>query len=212
MKKGMFITFEGIEGAGKTTQIERIARFLTDRGHKVIVTKEPGGTRFGQHIRKLILDPDSAFSSKYTELLLFYADRLEHVEQVIKPSLNNGIIVLCDRYVDSTIAYQLGARNMPEELVAALNKWVPLMPDLTLLLDISPEAGLARVHKRDVPDRFEKEALTFHHRVRNTYLALAEKEPARIKSVPVDGLTAEEVFNRLVPFVETLVTARNTSL
>jgi dTMP kinase len=182
----MFITFEGIEGSGKSTQQEKVATWLRDEGHQVCVTKEPGGTEFGMHIRKLILDPATTFESKYTELLLFYADRLEHVEGVVKPALLAGEIVLCDRYIDSTVAYQHGGRQLDIKTIESLNSLVNFSPELTILCDIEAQKGLARAKNRAELDRFEQEDIDFHHRIRAEYLTLASQYPDRIKCVNAD--------------------------
>lgn len=188
----MFITFEGIEGSGKSTQQAEIANWLTEAGHNIVLTKEPGGTDFGMHIRKLILDPKTTFESKYTELLLFYADRLEHVESVIKPALAAGKIVLCDRYIDSTIAYQHGGRKIDMDTIASLNTLVNFTPELTILCDIEAAKGLARAKNRARLDRFEQETIEFHYRIRTQYLTLARQHPDRIKCVNADQ-TIEQV-------------------
>jgi dTMP kinase len=192
-----FITFEGIEGSGKTTQNQRLAEFLIAAGHQVVQTREPGGTEIGYKLRQLILNNNTHFADPHSEVLLFYADRLEHVASVIKPALKASKMVICDRYIDSTIAYQKGGRNMPERLINGLDAFIDLMPDLTMLLDISPEEGLRRATKRAALDRFEQEELAFHHRVREGYLAQAKKEPERIKKIGVEGLNPEEVFERV---------------
>ena len=155
----MFITFEGIEGSGKTTQIQRLKVELEKRGHPVLCTKEPGGTALGLKIRQFLLDTKTDFQSQYTELLLFYIDRLEHIKQRVEPALEKGITVLCDRYIDSTIAYQVGGRGLKQQLVQTLSDLVNLTPDKTILLDLSPEEGLKRAEKRARLDRFEKESL-----------------------------------------------------
>lgn len=182
----MFITFEGIEGSGKSTQQEIIAHWLREAGHQVCVTKEPGGTDFGMNIRKLILDPATNFESKYTELLLFYADRLEHIACVVKPALAAGKIVLCDRYIDSTVAYQHGGRRLEMKTIESLNSLVNFSPELTILCDIEAEKGLQRAKNRAELDRFEQETIEFHHRIRDTYLTLASQYPKRIKYVNAD--------------------------
>lgn len=180
-QKGVFITVEGIEGSGKSTQSSKLKDYLTEKGHTVVFTREPGGTEVGEKLRDLILNPNYTFKSKYTELFLFYADRLEHVECVIKPALDKGHIVICDRYIDSTIAYQVGARGISLDLIQTLSDCVNLMPSLTLLYDLDVSEGLARAKARSAPDRFEKEALAFHENVRNEYLKISKREPNRVK-------------------------------
>ena len=194
--KGLFITFEGIEGSGKSTQIKMLTEHLTQKGIEYLVTKEPGGTDIGYKIRQILLDKNSHFKSKYAELLLFYADRLENVAENIVPAIEVGKVVICDRYIDSSIAYQIGARLMPAKLVASLNKLVGLMPDITLLYDLDPEIGLKRASLRSEKDRFEKEEMTFHHNVRNAYLNQAKIEPSRIKIIEISDLNPEQVFSK----------------
>jgi dTMP kinase len=200
----MFITFEGIEGSGKTTQISRLKAWFESQDKSVITTKEPGGTALGQTIRQLILDPDTAFTNPHTELLLFYADRLEHITSIIQPALDQGKIVLCDRYIDSTWAYQSGGRQISETIIESLNTMVPLMPDKTILLDISPEEGLKRAKKRAALDRFEQEELSFHHRIRETYLRLAKQCPDRIHLIPVQNKTIEAISQKVISLFDPL--------
>lgn len=193
----MFITFEGIEGGGKSTQIQKISDALIQEGYNIIQTKEPGGTAIGQELRRMILDPNQRFHSPYTEVMLFFADRLEHVETVIKPALASGKIVLCDRYIDSTIAYQIGGRGMPKPLIDTLTQLVDLKPNLTLLFDLSPEEGLQRAKKRAALDRFEQESIDFHSRIRHAYLDQAKKEPDRIKVISA-SCDIEPLFEQLM--------------
>ncbi|MFC1752467.1 dTMP kinase [Thermoproteota archaeon] len=193
--QGYFITFEGIEGVGKSTQMQKLAQLLKQKNKPFLTTKEPGGTAAGQAIRAILLDNNTHFSSNYTELLLFYADRLENIEVNIKPALQQGHIVLSDRFCDSSYAYQIGARHVPEPLVEQLDSLSELKPDLTLLFDGDPEKGLQRAAKRSPFNRFEKEKLDFHTRVRQAYLDLAKKEPARFKVIPVDNRSIDEIFN-----------------
>ena len=176
----MFISFEGIEGSGKSTQIERLKLYFQSQGRDVLVTKEPGGTLLGGSLRQLLLATDTEIKDDHTELLLFFADRLEHIKCVIQPALNAGKVVLCDRYIDSTWAYQRGGRQLSEVIVSGLNGLVTVMPDFTILLDIDPKAGLNRAQKRARLDRFEQEELVFHQRVRAVYLERAAQYPQRI--------------------------------
>ena len=201
-QRGHFISFEGIEGVGKSTQILLAQELLEEKGYEVVVTKEPGGTDFGLKIREMILSKDTVFHSPYTEILLFIADRLEHVESVIKPALAAGKVVLCDRYIDSTIAYQLGGRKMPRDLIDILHQYVNCMPQLTVLLDLDPEEGLRRAKNRAELDRFENEELSFHYTLRETYLSQAEREPDRIKTVSCQGLSKEVVFGKVREVIE----------
>ncbi|MGH2461915.1 MAG: dTMP kinase [Chloroflexota bacterium] len=179
----MFITFEGPDGAGKTTQIRRLAAALRADGQQVVTTYEPGGTPLGEAIRSLLLTPASAQSIvPRSEVLLFAAARAQLVDLVIGPALARGAIVLCDRFSDSTIAYQVGGRGLPIEAVRELLGFATdrLTPDLTFLLDIDVAEGLSR--KRGVTtDRLEREEISFHQRVRQTYVTLAAAEPDRIE-------------------------------
>ena len=198
--RGKFITFEGTEGVGKTTQIDALAEHIRSQGHQVLVTKEPGGTDFGMHIRKIILDKDTVFHSRYTEVLLFIADRLEHVKCVIEPALEQGTWVLCDRYIDSTIAYQIGGRGLPRNLIDMLQGLVELVPDKTILLDLPVEEGLRRAVNRATLDRFEQETIDFHHRLRETYLSLAAENPERIVKIDCDGSSKEDIATAIKTF------------
>lgn len=191
----MFITFEGGEGCGKTTHIELLAQFLSSLGHIVLVTKEPGGTELGLELRKILLDKDPEV---FSEIFLFAADRIEHVEKTIKPALNAGKIVLCDRFTDSTLAYQLGGRGLPEDLVRYVN-WISsrgIIPELTFLLDIPISEGIKRAKERGELNRFDSEITAFHERVRDKYIEIAANEKERIKIV--DSLSPiEEVQDRI---------------
>lgn len=189
----MLITFEGIEGSGKTTQIEACAKQLTESGFSVYKTKEPGGTNTGKLLRELILDTNTKFADDHTELLLFYADRLEHIKQIIKPNLDKGHIVLCDRFIDSTYAYQCGGRGISETIIAQLNTLITLQPNLTILYDCDPKIGLARAKKRAKLDRFEEEDLTFHQNVRHHFLSLASKYHNRIKTISINNKSIDNI-------------------
>lgn len=208
MQDGFFISFEGIEGSGKSTQMALLARYFNQERIPFAQTKEPGGTDLGQLIRNILLDVKTKFHSPLSELLLFYVDRLENVETRIKPALSEGKIVLCDRYIDSSFAYQLGARKMSQQLIDDLNKRVDLMPDLTLLYDIDPLEGLSRAKKRSSQDRFEQETLDFHTAVRQAYLAQAKKEPDRIQVIAVQKLNPDEVFKETLSIVKSKIKNR----
>ena len=184
MKQGRFITMEGVDGSGKTTQLQLTARYLLDRGYDVVTTREPGGTKMAERIRSLVLDADAAINAR-TEVLLYLAARAEHVETVIKPALAEGKVVLCDRFADSTMVYQGFVRGIETDKVKALCEFAAdsLQPDLTLLLDAAPEALLQRRADRGVRDRFEQEGLDFQKKVREGFLSLANSEPDRIKKV-----------------------------
>jgi dTMP kinase len=188
----LFITLEGGEGAGKTTQIVNLAGYLAERGLRCVLTREPGGTDLGKRIRALLLDPDNSGMAAETELLLYMADRAEHVSGVIRPALAAGKTVLCDRFFDATMVYQGTARGLSTEWIAQLHGLViaDLRPDLTLLLDLPAEVGLARARRQldkgarsSQESRFEDETLAFHQRVRVGYLELARREPERFRVI-----------------------------
>lgn len=186
MRAGRFITLEGVEGSGKTTQAAVLADALRARGHAALVTREPGGTPVGQAIRAIFLDPKVALEPA-TELLLVLADRAQHVREKLRPALAAGEIVISDRYSDSTVAYQGYGRGLDLKLLGELNRLASdtLTPDLTLVLDCPPELGLERTRARQAgrevaADRFEGERLEFHRRVREGFLAVARAEPARV--------------------------------
>lgn len=176
---GFFITLEGIEGSGKTTQQKNISSYLTAQGEKVLLTREPGATRLGEQIRNILLDPDWVEMTSRAEILLYAADRAQHIEEVVRPALAEDKIVISDRYYDSNIAYQGYGRGLDVEMVKQINNWAVnyLTPDLTILFDLPVEVGLSRVYARSSDkqgDRLEREKLSFHKRVRRGYLQLAE--------------------------------------
>ena len=188
----MFITLEGIEGSGKSTQILHVFNYLNKLGFLCKMTREPGGTRIGGKIRSILLDPENSAMNPAAELLLYTADRVQHIQEIILPMIENGGIVICDRYFDATLAYQGIARGLDMTLILDLHKLVcrNLKPDLTLLLDLPPDKGLQRAWKQlksgsrtDSESRFENETLAFHERVRAGYLAIAEKEPERFRII-----------------------------
>lgn len=192
MQNNLFITFEGIEGSGKTTQIKNTLKFLQGKGHDCVLTREPGGTRIGEKIRSILLDPESKTMDPMAELLLYTADRVQHAKEVLKRSLAAGKTVLCDRYFDATLVYQGFARGLDTELIYKLHHLMldDLMPDITILLDLSPEEGLARAWEQinsgtrtGLETRFEEETVAFHRRVRAGYLTLAQKEPSRFRVI-----------------------------
>jgi dTMP kinase len=197
----VFITFEGIEGSGKTTQLRRLA----ERMPSAIVTKEPGGTPIGDRIRAILLDPQSTGMDATTELFLYAASRRQLVAELIRPALARDEVVLCDRYTDSTLAYQGFGRLLPLDELRTLNDWATarLVPDLTLLFDLAEDVGLQRARSRNDAllslrdeSRFEAEDLRFHRRVREGYLSLAAAEPKRWVVIDGDG-TPGEVFDRM---------------
>jgi len=181
--KGLFVTFEGGEGAGKTTLIDRMYNHLRSNGHEVIKTREPGGTRMGYSIRNLVLHQEDPHPTKRAELFLFLADRAQHVEEIILPALEREKIVLCDRFNDSTLAYQGAARSFNPEILKSFCSFAAceLVPDLTLFLDLDPAIGLQRAKqsKGDVHDRLEKETAEFHIKVREAFLSFSKEEPHR---------------------------------
>ncbi len=198
---GLFITFEGIEGCGKTTQIRLAQDFLNLRSHETILTREPGGTRIGDQIRKILLSVENRGMFPVAELFLYAAARSQHVFEVIAPALKDGKIVLCDRFADATTAYQGAARRIERNFLTEIHKIATggLKPDLTILLDLPAEAGLKRAWERNEKekltgkeDRFEQEAIDFHERVRDGYLEIARNEPFRVKVInalePVDTI------------------------
>ena len=199
MARGRFITVEGIEGAGKSTHIAYLETLVGTAGHPVIVTREPGGTPIGEALRALLLGPRDEAMDSDTELLLMFAARAEHLARVIRPALQAGTWVLCDRFTDATYAYQGGGRGIPEQRIRALETWVHggLQPDLTLLLDLPVAAGLARAAHRGPGDRFEQEDVAFFERVREGYLARAREDGDRFRIIDADG-TPEEVRGRLL--------------
>lgn len=184
MQRGTFITLEGGEGAGKSTQITAVQQWVQDAGHSVLVTREPGGTELGERIRQLLLDARGTMTSE-TETLLMFAARAEHVARVIRPALEQGTWVVCDRFTDATYAYQGGGRGLAGARIALIEDWVQgdLRPDVTLVLDVPIEIGLGRVGRRGAPDRFEQESREFFDRVRQAYHAAATREPQRVRLI-----------------------------
>jgi len=181
METGKFITIEGIEGVGKSTNIAHLTRALEQRGHAVLTTREPGGTPMAERIRELVAEHGDETMPDIAELLLVFASRALHVNNVILPALAAGTWVICDRFTDSSRAYQGGGRGLPQENINLLADWVhgDLRPDLTILLDAPVETGMNRAGRRGSPDRFEVEKSAFFARARETYLQLADAEPDR---------------------------------
>ncbi|HWI14415.1 MAG TPA: dTMP kinase [Burkholderiales bacterium] len=192
MSRGKFITLEGIDGAGKTTQRASIEQFLLSRGIAHVTTREPGGTPLGEKLRELLLGAD-ARPNPETETLMMFAARREHLDKVIVPALNAGTWVLCDRFTDATFAYQCGGSGVDWGRVEALERWVhpALQPDLTLFFDVEPEVGLGRAQRIRQPDRFEREAVDFYHRVRAAYLRRAQEHQARIRRIDANRAATE---------------------
>ena len=199
--KGKFITFEGCEGSGKSTQIRLLGEKLSAQGVDFIITREPGGSDVAEQIRKVILDAKNVAMCDECEALLYAAARMQHLKEIVEPALNAGKLVICDRYVDSSLAYQGVARGLGEEYVAAVNSVAlkDFAPDLTIFLNISPEDAFARKHGADLSDRMERQGLDFHKKVYGGYLSLLEKYP-RICAVECGGTkfeTAEKIYNLL---------------
>lgn len=195
--QGVFISFEGVDGVGKTTQLQRLSRTLDRLGHRVVVTREPGATPLGAALRELLLDPERAISDR-TEALLYAADRADHVDTVIRPALHQGSVVLTDRYIDSSVAYQGAGRGLGAA-VRRLSTWATdgLIPQVTILLDADPAALAERLRAaRGTLDRMESERLDFHRRVRAEFLSLARDEPTRF--VVLDALADEETLARQI--------------
>ncbi len=182
---GRFITLEGIEGVGKSTNLEFVAEMIREAGHDLLVTREPGGTPLAEQLRRLVLHREDEPVPALAELLLMFAGRCLHLENRIRPALAQGTWVICDRFTDATFAYQGGGRREPSVRIEALEDWVhgDLQPDLTILLDADPEVGLARVGTRGNSDRFEREQIAFFRRVRAAYLDRAERFPRRFAVV-----------------------------
>jgi dTMP kinase len=197
---GYFIAFEGGEGAGKSTQEGRLAASLQDRGHNVVRTREPGGTPAAEQIRHVVLSPEFEGLDPRAEALLFAAARGEHVARVIRPALSRGDVVICDRYIDSSVAYQGYGRDLGPARVRDLSLWATreLLPDLTVVLDVDPEVGLARFAERD---RLEAEPLEYHQAVRAAFLALAEGEPDRYLVLDARG-GIDEIAAAILTLVE----------
>jgi dTMP kinase len=203
--QALFVTFEGIEGSGKSTQIRKISRLLDERGVRHVETREPGRTALGESVRAILLDPRFSGMSPVTDLLLYNAARAQHLAEVIEPALAAGTTVLCDRYKDSTVAYQGHASGFPLDVLSLVHALPGLArePDLTLLLDLPVEIGLDRARARkaataDPLGRFEDLDLSFHRKVRDGYLELARSQPGRIVVINAAG-DEEEVFHRLRP-------------
>ena len=209
MMTGLFITFEGPDGAGKTTQLLLLADYLRRRGLTVHCTREPGGTLLGDKIRTMLLDPGQAGMSARAEALLYMADRAQHVDELVLPALERGEIVLSDRYSDSTIVYQGVARRLAKDELAAINRFATLgvEPDLTVLLDGEVGRFRSRMVGRGDQDRIEQEDLAFHQAVRQGFLELAKAEPERIKII-VDGGSIDEVHTTVAGLVEEFLQRR----
>lgn len=203
-QKGIFITLEGPEGAGKTTQLKLLAKYLQDENIDHVITRDPGGTSLGKPIRRILLDAKSVVSP-VAELLLYEADRAQNVSEIILPALAEGKVVFCDRYIDSTLAYQGYGRGIDLDLIRKINEVATqgLMPVRTVLFDIESSAGLARLHPSG-HDRLEREALEFHQKVRNGYLALSQLDPDRWRKLDA-AMAMHSVQDELRRFVMEVV-------
>jgi len=208
----LFITFEGVEGSGKTTQIQRLRRYLIKRGTPCKVTREPGGSPIGDKVRKILLNPNHRTMTPLSELFLYEASRIQHVKEVIEPFLKKGVVILCDRFSDATVAYQGYGRGIDLRVVESLNRLTSqgIKPDITFLLDCPSHLGLKRALQRnrtlnkEREGRFEKEKIQFHHRVRRGYLSIAKKEPDRVRVIDTrEG--EEKVFHKIRQIVDKLI-------
>jgi dTMP kinase len=206
----MFITFEGVEGSGKSMQLQRSHDYLTRKGIHCLLTREPGGTEFGRALREVLLKSHGARREPLSELLLYLADRVQDLREVIEPAVKRGIVVLSDRYHDATRAYQGAARGIPANVIDSLGGILEIPePDATILLDLDPGLALSRARHRNVvtasdEGRFEAEDISFHRRVRESYLDLARRFPGRIFVVSGEG-SPDEVFARIAPVLDRLM-------
>lgn len=204
---GKFITFEGPEGSGKTSVIMAVEQYLTNKGYDILTTREPGGIKIAEDIRSIILDKENIAMDKHAEALLFAASRSQHFHQKIVPALHEGKIIICDRFVDSSLAYQGYARGLGIDEVYAINQFGigNTLPMLTIFIDVPPKVGLERVFsKRDKVDRLDLETLSFHEKVYEGYMLLAKKFPHRIKIV--DGTSSiEQVTEETIKIIETIL-------
>jgi dTMP kinase len=209
MPRGLFITLEGGEGAGKSTNLAFIRQWLQRAGHEVVVTREPGGTELGERVRDILLHSKQLHITPESEMLLMFAARSEHLAKVIRPALAAGKVVLCDRFTDATYAYQGGGRGLAPERIAPIENWVQgdLRPDLTLLFDVPVDAGRARAGQRGEPDRFEREDNAFFTRVHATYLARAQAEPGRMHVIDASR-PLPQVEQQIAAVLEKLVHGR----
>ena len=207
--KGLFVSFEGIEGTGKTIQSRLLYEYLVKNGYNVILTEEPGGTRIGLKIRDVLLSVENKEITPVTELLLYNASRAQHLKELILPALNEGGIVITDRFSDSTVAYQGYGRGIDSKLIDSLERMVTedLKPDITLLLDLDAETGLLRNKGINKTDRLELEDLKFHKKVRDGYLQIAAREPERIKLIDGSG-SIEEIQRKVIDIVTSCIKSR----
>ena len=206
MKKGVFITMEGTDGSGKTTQIAFMEKYLREKGYDVVLTREPGGTVISEKIRKLILDPENREMGYMTEMLLYASARAQLVSEVIKPAVKEGKVVICDRFVDSSYAYQGFGRGIDLKTIAEVNRIAidGMVPDITFFLDVSPETALKRRMKATGADRIENENMEFHMKVYAGYKKLAILYPERIKDIDA-GRGAERIFDDIRQYLDELL-------
>lgn len=202
-EKGFFITFEGVEGCGKSTQVRRLQQRLEAGGREVVVTREPGGTTVSEAIRGILLDCAHDGMQPMTELLLYAAARAQHVAELIAPALEAGKVVLCDRFADSTTAYQGAGRGVAPDAVELVHRLATggIWPDLTVVLDVPAEVGLERANSCGRPDRMEQECIEFHRRVRQGFLDLARRESERVRVIDGTG-SEDEVAEKVAALVE----------
>jgi dTMP kinase len=209
----MFITFEGVEGSGKSIQLQKAYTYLSQKGIECLLTREPGGTEFGTALREVLLKSQGARREPLSELLLYLADRVQDLREVIEPAIRRGCVVLSDRYHDATRTYQGAARGIPLHLIDDLARILEIRePDATILLDLEPGLALSRARHRNAvtsseEGRFEAEDISFHRRVRESYLDLARRFPARIALISGEG-SPDEVFARIAPILDKLVTVK----
>ncbi|OPX45817.1 thymidylate kinase [Ruminiclostridium hungatei] len=205
MKKGLFITFEGTDGSGKTTQIKLLEEYMSTKGREVVLSREPGGTRVSEIIRDIILEPENKEIVPLTEMILYAASRAQHVAEVIEPAVNNGKIVICDRYVDSSYAYQGGGRGVDLKIIADVNRIAinGTVPDITFFLDIDPEISIRRRINSTGADRIEQEKLDFHRRVYDGYKKLSILYPDRIKTIDATK-SVEEISSQINEYIDEL--------
>ena len=206
MKKNLFITLEGIEGAGKSTVIDFIENFITSSGYDVVKTREPGGTAIGEQIREILLNKNNDKLTDDTELLLIFAARAQHLSEIILPNLTSNKIVLCDRFIDASYAYQGAGRGIEQSKINLLENWVmpDIKPELTFLLDLDPKIAFERTNKRSDADRFESEDIHFFEKIRQYYLERAENEPERFRVINSE-LSLEDVQEQIKNILKDMV-------
>ncbi|MCT4597107.1 MAG: dTMP kinase [Vallitalea sp.] len=208
--RGLFITIEGAEGSGKSTQIDLLKTYLDKNKYEIVLTREPGGTNISEAIRNILLDKQYMEMSDTTEALLYAASRAQHVEQFIKPALEQGKIVICDRFLDSSLIYQGCARGLGIETIEEINKYATkgLEPDITILLDIEPKQGLKRKEDQKELDRIELQKSEFHEKVCNGFKELAKKHPHRIKKIDASK-SIEDIHNEIISIVSDKISTQH---